>query len=61
MARYTVVYDAYLFHGDKNDGLNFYETDSWDDAIHMWHFYHDDMYMVINDNEYGVTFDGDWS
>ena len=58
--RYTVVYKGHLFDGDT-DGWNTFNTDNWDEAIGMYHAYANYTEMYIKDNEYGVTFDGDWN
>ena len=58
-AKYTVWYEGYLFEGDS-DGINEYDTDSWEKAIALYYAYGNMIH--IKDNEYGVSFDnGEWN
>lgn len=57
-AKYTVVYEGFLFEGDT-DGLNRHDTDSHDEAFGIADAYPDIVY--VDDNEYGVTYhNGEW-
>ena len=60
---YTVGYDAYVFWDDKQVGVNYLDTDSWDEAIDLYNRLHDDGVDVwLDDNWYDVTFqNGEWS
>lgn len=57
-SRYTVVYDGYLFEGDKETN-NRHDTDDWDWVCSLIDAYGD--VIVVEDNYYGVTFaKGEW-
>ena len=59
MTRYTVIYEGYLFYGDK-DGLNFHDMDRWDEVHSLMVAYPD--VIEVRDNEYGVYWkNGEWS
>ena len=58
--RYDIVYEGYLFEGDKTKGLNRHEVDNWDEAIGIYNAYPD--IVTIIDNEYDMHFEkGEWS
>lgn len=57
-ARYEIVYEGYLFDGDK-EGYNRHEVDNFEDAISIYNAYPD--VITIIDNEYDVRFaNGEW-
>ena len=57
--RYTVSYDCYLFVGDKDEGINRHEYNSWDEVQSLINAYPD--VIRVDDNEYGVTWEkGEW-
>lgn len=58
MARYSVIYEGYLFEGDT-DGLNIHGYDKFEDAVALYDFYGDMIH--IKDNDYDITFaNGEW-
>ena len=60
--RYTVIYDGYLFVGDKK-GLNFHDYDSWDEVKSLIDAYgmEPDLKMEVHDNMYSVIwYKGEW-
>lgn len=59
VARYTVIYDGYLFDGDS-DGVNMHHYDDFKSCIELYYAYGD--MIEIEDNIYGVTFShGSWN
>ena len=58
-ARYTVMYEGYLFDGDKADGLNMHDYDNWDEVQSLINFYGD--VIEVRDNWYDVHwYKGGW-
>lgn len=59
-ARYTVMYEGYLFMGDS-DGLNCHDYDDWKEIQGILGAYGTD-FITVRDNEYGVYLEkGEWS
>lgn len=57
-ARYTVMYEGYLFVGDT-DCLNCHDYDRWEDVQSLMQAYGD--IIEVCDNEYGVSWcRGEW-
>lgn len=57
--RYTVMYEGYLFDGDAEEGLNMFDTDSWQEVSELINAYGD--LINVRDNEYDVLWaNGEW-
>lgn len=57
--RYTVMYEGYLFEGDKADGLNMHDYDNWDEVESLINAYGD--VIEVLDHWYGVHwYKGEW-
>lgn len=58
-SRYTVIYEGYLFVGDKMNGFNRHDYDRWEDVQWLMAAYGD--IITVDDNEYGISWTkGEW-